>query len=72
MPSNPDEFDAEEWLKQLDGAVAGAKTDAAPRGNGAGVDSWGEPDMGVLRLRRRPPPSAAARGLRRGLGQVAY
>ena len=50
--------DLEEWRKQFWSDDASAKTDTAkPKGNGAGSDGWGEPDMGVLRLRRRPPPS---------------
>jgi hypothetical protein len=51
MP-NPDEFNAEEWLKQPKG-VGDAKP---PKGNGANNNAWGEPFMGVMRLRRRPPP----------------
>jgi hypothetical protein len=62
MPPEPDEFDAEEWLKQPQGeGVAG---EAKPKGDGAGEatakpngGSWGEPDMGILRLRRRSPPT---------------
>ena len=56
MPPAPDEFNAEEWLKQpRDEGIASAKTDAKRKGNGADNNVWGEPDMGVLRLRRRPP-----------------
>jgi Protein of unknown function (DUF3987) len=50
--------DPEAWRKQFwkeDGAPDPA--DAAVRPNGAYSDDWGEPDMGVLRLRRRPPPA---------------
>ena len=54
-----DEFDSkvEELRRQFWGGEAGAKTDTRkPKGNGVDISGWGEPDMGVLRLRRRPPP----------------
>jgi hypothetical protein len=50
--------DPEAWRKQFwgdDGAPGPG--DAAAKPNGADSDGWGEPDMGVLRLRRRPPPA---------------
>jgi hypothetical protein len=55
--------DPEAWRKQFwsgDAGPANAKPDdatAKSKGNGADSDGWGEPDMGVLRLRRRPPPA---------------
>jgi hypothetical protein len=55
--------DPEAWRKQFWSGDAGpdnAKPDdatAKSKGNGADSDGWGEPDMGVLRLRRRPPPA---------------
>jgi Protein of unknown function (DUF3987) len=59
MPGS-DEFDtsAEAWRKQFWDAEAGSKVkaEATPKGNSADSSGWGEPDMGVLRLRRRPPP----------------
>jgi hypothetical protein len=58
MPGT-DEFDApsEEWRKQFWDDEAGAKTDTRkPKGNGVDISGWGEPDMGVRWLRRRPPP----------------
>jgi hypothetical protein len=60
--SDPDEFDAEEWLKQpQNDGVAGSKGNdggkAAAKPNGPDSSDWGEPDMGVLRLRRRDPPT---------------
>ena len=33
------------------------KADTTPEGDGADSSGWSEPDMGVLRLRRRPPPA---------------
>jgi hypothetical protein len=51
------DVDPEEWRKQFWGDDASTKTDTAPKGNGADSDGWSEPDMGVLRLRRRPPPA---------------
>src|SRR5215472_15408047 len=52
-----EKFDAdpEAWRKQFWGNDAADKADAKPKGDGADRDGWGEPDMGVLRLRRRPP-----------------
>ena len=50
--------DPEAWRKQFwgnDGAPGPGDATAKP--NGADSDGWGEPDMGVLRLRRRPPPA---------------
>jgi putative DNA primase/helicase len=47
--------DPEEWRKLFSDGDAG-KAEAKPKGNGADSDSWNEPDKGVLRLRRRPPP----------------
>jgi hypothetical protein len=57
MPGT-DEFDnnVEELRRRFWSDDAGAKTNATPKGNGTDDDKWGEPDMGVLRLRRRPPP----------------
>jgi hypothetical protein len=54
-----DQFDVdpEEWRKQFWGNDASAKAATESKGNGADSDSWDEPDMGVLRLRRRPPPA---------------
>ena len=55
-----DEFDTapEAWRKQFWSDDASAKTDTGkPKGNGADSSGWSEPDMGVLRLRRRPPPT---------------
>src|SRR5215831_7170622 len=59
-----DKFDAdpEEWRKQFwgndDGPGPGPRPgDATAKPNGPDSDAWGEPDMGVLRLRRRPPPT---------------
>jgi len=58
MPgTNEFDVDPEEWRKQFWGDDASTKTDTAPKGNGADSDGWSEPDMGVLRLRRRPPPA---------------
>ena len=56
-----DEFDtaAEAWRKQFWDDEASPKADTGkPKGNGNGVDGsgWSEPDMGVMLLRRRPPP----------------
>ena len=54
------EFDVDpnEWRKQFwsedASANAGAKADAKQKPNGA--DHWDPPDMGILRMRRRPPP----------------
>jgi hypothetical protein len=59
MSPDPDEFNAEEWLKQPREGVAGAKTGAEQKkGNGpdAAASGWGMPFMDVMRLRRRPPP----------------
>ncbi len=50
------DVDPEEWRKQFWGNDAGP-SDATAKPNGPGSDDWGEPDMGVLRLRRRPPPA---------------
>ena len=49
-----DQFDVdpEEWRKQFWGNDASAKTATESKGNGADSGGWGEPDMGVLRLRR--------------------
>jgi hypothetical protein len=55
---NEYDVDPEEWRKQFwgnDGAPGPGDATAKP--NGADSDGWGEPDMGVLRLRRRPPPA---------------
>ena len=54
-----DQFDVdpEEWRKQFWGNDASAKAATDSKGNGADSDTWDEPDMGVLRLRRRPPPA---------------
>jgi hypothetical protein len=54
-----DQFDVdpEEWRKQFWGNDASAKAATEAKGNGADSDTWDEPDMGVLRLRRRPPPA---------------
>jgi hypothetical protein len=49
--------DPEDWRKQFWSDDADDKADATPKGDGADSDGWGEPDMGVLRLRRRPPPA---------------
>jgi hypothetical protein len=54
-----EKFDAdpEAWRKKFwgnDGAPGPGDATAKP--NGPDSDGWGEPDMGVLRLRRRPPP----------------
>ena len=54
---NEYDVDPEEWRKQFWSADAGDKADAKPKGDCADSDGWGEPDMGVLRLRRRPPPA---------------
>jgi hypothetical protein len=54
--TNEFDVDPEEWRKQFWSDDASAKADATPKGNGADSGGWGEPDMGVLRLRRRPPP----------------
>jgi hypothetical protein len=51
------DVDPEAWRKQFWSADAGDKADAKPKSDGADSDGWGEPDMGVLRLRRRPPPA---------------
>jgi hypothetical protein len=60
MPgTDKDEFDVdpEDWRKQFwDDVGSGDKADIKTKGNGADRDGWAEPDMGVLRLRRRPPP----------------
>ena len=54
-----DEFDVnpEAWRAQFWGDDPGAKAGAAPKDGGADNSGWGEPDMGVLQLRRRPPPA---------------
>ena len=55
-----EKFDAdpEAWRKQFWGNDGASDPgDATPKPNGADSDGWGEPDMGVLRLRRRPPPA---------------
>jgi uncharacterized protein DUF3987 len=51
------EVDPEEWRKQFWSDDADDKAAAKPKGEGADSEGWGEPDMGVLRLRRRPPPA---------------
>jgi hypothetical protein len=59
MPGT-DEFDVdpEEWRKQFWGDDANADDTAAkPKQKPNGADHWDAPDMGVLRLRRRPPPA---------------
>ena len=59
MPGT-DEFDAdpEAWRKQFWSDDASAKArQAKPKGPMAPTHGWDEPDMGVLRLRRRPPPA---------------
>ena len=58
MPGT-DEFDSnvEELRRQFWGDDASTKTDTGPKGNSADSDGWSEPDLGVLRLRRRPPPA---------------
>ena len=58
MSNEFDVDDPEAWRKQFWDAEAGpkVKAEAAPKDNGAGGSGWSEPDMGVLRLRRRPPP----------------
>jgi hypothetical protein len=49
------DVDSEEWRKQFWGnGVNTADTTAKPNGADG---NWGEPDLGVLRLRRRPPPA---------------
>jgi hypothetical protein len=51
------EVDPEEWRKLFNETDTGPKGDGA-KPNGSDSDgSWGEPDMDVLRLRRRPPPA---------------
>ena len=58
MPgTNEFDVDPDEWRKQFWSDDASAKADATPKGNGADSSGWGEPYMGVLRLRRRPPPA---------------
>ena len=58
MPgTNEFDVDPEEWRKQFWSDDASAKADATPKGNGADSSGWGEPYMGVLWLRRRPPPA---------------
>jgi len=52
------DVDPEAWRKQFwgnDGALRPGNATAKP--NGADSDGWSEPDMGVLRLRRRTPPA---------------
>ena len=53
-----DQFDVdpEEWRKQFwgNGQRQGRH---GVKGNGADSDTWDKPDMGVLRLRRRPAPA---------------
>jgi hypothetical protein len=63
MPDG-DEYDAdsEALRKKYWGGSAGsgekkAEEKSENKGNGPDPDNWGEPDMGVLRLRRRPPPA---------------
>jgi hypothetical protein len=55
--ARPDEefpdVDPEQWSKQFWDDPA----DIRAKPNGAGNTGWGDPDMGVLRLRRRPPPA---------------
>jgi hypothetical protein len=60
------DVDPEQWRRQFWGDEIGSKVDTGPKrkidtekpkGNGADSADWGEPDMGVLRLRRRPPPT---------------
>jgi hypothetical protein len=52
-----DEFDVdpEEWRQQFWGSDA-RPADATAKPNGAGNSGWGDLEMGILRLRRRPPP----------------
>jgi hypothetical protein len=55
-----DEFDtpSDEWRKQFWSEDASAKTNTGkPKGNGVDSSGWGEPYMGLLWLRRRPPPA---------------
>jgi hypothetical protein len=59
---NEYDVDPEEWRKQFWSADAGDKADAKPQGDGADSDGWGQPDMGVLRLRRRPVRSIMSPG----------
>jgi hypothetical protein len=50
--------DPEAWRKQFwgnDGVPDNGGAAAKP--NGTDSQDWGEPDLGVLRLRRRPPPA---------------
>ena len=52
------DVDPEAWRKQFwENNGAPGPGDATAKPNGADSDGWGEPDMGVLRLRRRPPPA---------------
>jgi hypothetical protein len=57
MPDT-DKFDAdpEQWRKEFWTEDDGAKTDAKPKQKPNGADHWDAPDMGVLQMRRRPPP----------------
>jgi hypothetical protein len=59
--SGPDEFDAEEWLKQpQNDGVAGSNGngdgEATAKPDGPDSSGWGKPFLDVMRLRRRPPP----------------
>jgi Protein of unknown function (DUF3987) len=60
MPGT-DEFDtsSDEWRKQFwseDAKADDATSKPKQKPNGASGDPWNEPDMGVVRMRRRPPP----------------
>lgn len=46
----------EEVLKEFQGGDTPGAGTSGPKPNGLDVDGWPDPDIGVLRLRRRPPP----------------
>jgi Protein of unknown function (DUF3987) len=59
--SGTDEFDVDpdQWKSRFWGDGANANADdatAKPKQKPNGGDHWDEPDMGILRMRRRPPP----------------
>jgi hypothetical protein len=61
MPDpDPTDVDPEAWRKHFFGPEGDKAGTEPKKGNGAGAnanDGWNEPDMGIPRLRRRPPPA---------------
>jgi Protein of unknown function (DUF3987) len=55
---NPEDWRKQFWSDDVNARADGKTDDAAPKPEKKpnGADHWDEPDMGILRMRRRPPP----------------